>query len=159
MLLVYEVGFGLLLLIVPLNSRATHASCKLLMILLLLPLNKWRNLCYHISWGTCSPANTSWNLSGGSRWSLATSLRNKSMSVLGGAHDRHTLMFTHWRLLKFTRQRYTLRLFLLLFTISSLNSTEIWPNSFVSDQVLLGNITKLTMVSVGSKLTMIKLLV
>lgn len=158
MLLVNKVGFGLLLLIVPLNSRATHTSCKLVMILLLLPLNKWRDLCYHIGWGAYSPASTSWNLSGGSGRALATSIGNKPVCVLGGAHDWHALMFANWRLLKLTRQRYTLR-FLLLFAISSLHSTEICPNSFVSDQVLLGNITKLTVVRIGSKLTMVELLV
>lgn len=157
MLLVNKVGFSLLLLIVALSSRASHTSCELVMILLLLPLNEWRNLCYHISWGTYSSGNTTWNLSGGSGLTLAASLRNKPMRVLRSAHDGHALVFTDWRLLELTGQRYTLR-FLLLFAVSSLDSTEVWSDALVSHQVLLGNVTKLTMVRVGSKLTMIELL-
>ena len=128
------------------------------MILLLLPLNEGRNLCYHVGRGTDSSANTSGNLTGGRRWSLAASVRDEPVGVLGGAHDRHALMFADRRLLELTRQRHALR-FLLLFAVSSLDSTEVRADSLVSDQVLLGNVAELTVVRIGSKLAVIKLLI
>ena len=149
MLLILKISLGFLLLIICTSSRATN-SLELILILLLLSLDEWGNLRDHIWRGEIRI-----DLTRCCRRALPSTLWNETTATMAlCTHYRHTCMLIHcwlWVRLKLIRETYTWRT---TFT----NASEIWSDSFVADQILMRNITKLSMMLLITKVAIVEFL-
>ena len=149
MLLILKISLRFLLLIIWTSSWATN-SLKLILILLLLSLDEWGNLRDHIWRGEIRI-----DLTRSRRRALPSTLWNETIATMAlRTHYRHTRMFIHcwlWVRLKLVRETYSRRT---TFT----NASEIWSDSFVTDQILMRNITKLSMMLLITKVTIVEFL-
>lgn len=134
MLLVNKVCLCFFLLV---WTWTTSNSLVLSFVSLLLSLYEWWNLSDHIL-----VVSSRWYEAWYSWLTLSTSLCNESStSSIWCIHYRHTSMFTHrWLLthLKFACQWYT--------RWSTLtNAAKVWSYSFISCQILMWNVTELSL--------------